>query len=238
MTAERKHPAHIPIRFVDDNELESESDQGVPPALDDSGVIELNETEANLNDSFEDFAAPVEANSPADELPLGGPEVAELVASRAELKRLQSELADAKDGAARRQADFENYRKRVERDRGETHNRIVGDVARKLLPVLDNLTRALDAERSVENRESNEFRHFLHGVELISKQLNDVLESFGITAIEAVGQRFDPHIHEAVVTEPSDEYEPDFVTEEITRGYKLGDRLLRPSMVKVAARKE
>jgi molecular chaperone GrpE len=65
-----------------------------------------------------------------------------------------------------------------------------------------------------------------------------VLESFGITAIEAVGQRFDPHIHEAVVTEPSDEYEPDTVTEEIVRGYRLGERLLRPSMVKVAARSE
>jgi molecular chaperone GrpE len=180
----------------------------------------------------------VEAGSATDESTLGGPEIAELVASRAELKRLQAELAESRDAGARRQADFENYRKRVDRDRGETHNRIVGDIARKLLPVLDNLTRALDAERSIENRESKEFRHFLHGIELISKQLNDVLESFGITAIEAVGERFDPHIHEAVVTEPSDEYEPDTVTEEIVRGYKLGDRLLRPSMVKVAARRE
>jgi molecular chaperone GrpE len=238
MTADRKQRSHIPIRFVDDNESESEADQRVPE-LDDSGVIELNETEVNLNDSFDDFAAaPAEASTPPDEAPLGGPEVAELVASRAELKRLQAEVAEAKDGAARRQADFENYRKRVERDRAETHNRMVGDIARKLLPVLDNLTRALDAERSIENRESKEFRHFLHGIELISKQLNDVLESFGVTAIDAVGQRFDPHIHEAVVTEPSDEYEPDIVTEEIARGYKLGDRLLRPSMVKVAARRE
>jgi molecular chaperone GrpE len=239
MTAEKKQPSYIPIRFVDDDESESEADQRVQPALDDSGVIELNETEANLNDAFDDFAdPPVEAGNVADESISGGPEVAELVASRAELKRLQAELAEAKDGASRRQADFENYRKRVERDRGETHNRIVGDVARKLLPVVDNLTRALDAERSVENRESKEFRHFLHGIELITKQLNDVLESFGITAIEAVGKQFDPHIHEAVVTEPSDEYEPDTVTEEIARGYKLGERLLRPSMVKVAARRE
>ena len=237
MTAERKQPSRIPIRFVDDNESESEADQRAESGLDDSGVIELNESEVNLNDSLDDFAnAPVDAA--AEEMPSGGPEVAELVASRAELKRLQAELAEAKDGAARRQADFENYRKRVERDRGETHNRIVGDVARKLLPVVDNLTRALDAERSVENRESKEFRHFLHGIELITKQLNDVLESLGITAIEAVGQKFDPHIHEAVVTEPSEEYEPDTVTEEIARGYKMGDRLLRPSMVKVAARKE
>jgi molecular chaperone GrpE len=239
MTAERKQPSYIPIRFVDDDEAESEADQRVQAKLDDPGVIELNETEANLNDSFEDFGGPsAEAANAADESVSGGPEVAELVASRAELKRLQAELAEAKDAGARRQADFENYRKRVERDRGETHNRIVGDIARKLLPVVDNLTRALDAERSIENRESKEFRHFLHGIELISKQLNDVLESFGITAIEAVGQRFDPHIHEAVVTEPSDKYEPDTVTEEIVRGYRMGDRLLRPSMVKVAARDE
>ena len=73
---------------------------------------------------------------------------------------------------------------------------------------------------------------------MISKQLTDVLESLGITPIEAVGQRFDPHVHEAVVTEPSEKFEPDTVIEEIARGYKLGDRLLRPSMVKVASRKE
>lgn len=236
MTADSK-PSYIPIRFVDADESEPDADAREQPEPDDSGVIELEETETNLN-SFDDFEDPVDVNKTPEEAPIGGPEVAELVASRAELKRLQAELAEAKDAAARRQADFENYRKRVERDRGETHNRIVGDVARKLLPVLDNLTRALDAERSVQNRESKEFRHFLHGIELINKQLNDVLESFGITAIEAIGQRFDPHIHEAVVSEPSDEYEPDTVIEEITRGYKLGDRLLRPSMVKVAARSE
>jgi molecular chaperone GrpE len=234
MTADRK-PSYIPIRFVDANESGPNADHQAQPEPDDAGVIDLEETESNLN-SFSDFDEPVDVNKAADDTPIGGPEVAELVASRAELKRLQTELAEAKDAAARRQADFENYRKRVERDRGETHNRIVGDVARKLLPVLDNLNRALDAERSIENRESKEFRHFLHGIELISKQLTDVLESFGVTPIEAVGQRFDPHIHEAVVTEPSDEYEPDTVIEEITRGYKLGDRLLRPSMVKVAAR--
>jgi molecular chaperone GrpE len=168
---------------------------------------------------------------------MGGPELAELIASRAELKRLQTALAEATDMAARRHADFDNYRKRVERDRGDTHNRIVADVASKLLPVLDNLTRALDAERTIEAQESKEFRHFLHGVELINKQLNDVLESLGIQPIASVGQRFDPHVHEAVVTEPSDKFEPDTVSEEITRGYRIGDRLLRPAMVKVASRK-
>jgi molecular chaperone GrpE len=238
MTADRKQPSYIPIRFVEGNESEPEADPRTQPEPDDdSGVINLNETDANLDD-FTDFDDPSEQTTGPEGLPLGGPELAELVASRAELKRLQSELAEAKDAAARRQADFENYRKRIERDRSEVHNRMVGDVGRKLLPVLDNLNRALDAERSIESSESKEFRHFLHGIELISKQLTDVLESLGITPIEAVGQRFDPHIHEAVVTEPSEKYEPDTVIEEIARGYRLGDRLLRPSMVKVASRKE
>jgi molecular chaperone GrpE len=152
------------------------------------------------------------------------------------LKLLQTAFAESQEAVARRQADFENYRKRIERDRGETHNRIVADVARKLLPVVDNLGRALEAERSIENKESKEFRHFLHGIELIDKQLHDVLESLGVQPIVAVGEPFDPHIHEAVVTEPSDKYEPDMVTEELARGYRIGDRLLRPSMVKVAAR--
>jgi len=168
----------------------------------------------------------------------GGPAVAELVATRAELKRLQNALAEAQEAVIRRQADFENYRKRVERERGETHKSIVGDVAKKLLPVVDNLSRALDAERSVETSESAEFRHFLHGVELINKQLAEVLESFGVEPIAAVGERFDPHVHEAVVTEPSAQHEPDTVIEELARGYRIGDRLLRPSMVKVAAHKD
>lgn len=183
--------------------------------------------------SFDDPAA-----GAGVDIGFGGPELAELIASRAELKRLQTALSEAQEAFARRQADFENYRKRVERDRGETHNRIVAEVARKLLPVIDNLGRALDAERTVEAQESKEFRHFLHGVELINKQLNDVIESLGIQPIAAVGERFDPHVHEAVVTEPSDKYEPDTVSEEIVRGYRLGDRLLRPAMVKVAARQD
>lgn len=162
--------------------------------------------------------------------------LAELTVARAELKRAAAELADLKDRLARRQADFENYRKRTERERVETYNRVVAEVAAKLLPVLDNLARALDAERSWEADESEEFRHFLHGVELIDKQLNDVLEALGIKPIAAVGERFDPHVHEAVATELTEDHEPDTVVEEMARGYLLGNKLLRPAKVKVAAR--
>lgn len=167
----------------------------------------------------------------------GGPDTAELIATRAELKRVEAENADLKDRLARRQADFENYRKRVERERSETYNHVVADIATKLLPVLDNLKRALEAESSIETVESDEFRHFLSGVDLICKQLNGVLEALGVKPIAAVGEQFNPHIHEAVVTEATDDYEPDTVMQEIVAGYRLGDKLIRPALVKVATRK-
>ncbi|HWT00113.1 MAG TPA: nucleotide exchange factor GrpE [Pyrinomonadaceae bacterium] len=165
-----------------------------------------------------------------------GPVLAELIATRAELKRVESERAELREALARRQADFENYRKRMERDRSESYNRMVGDVVSKLLPVLDNLRRALDAEGSLQATESEEFRHFLSGVELIYKQLNTVLEGLGLQPVAALGHRFDPHVHEAVVTEQTEEYEPDTVIQEIVPGYRLGEKLLRPAIVKVATR--
>ncbi len=175
-----------------------------------------------------------QGNEPAPQAT--GPLMAELLATRSELKRVEAERADLKDRLMRRQAEFDNYRKRTERERGEAYNRMVGDVARKLLPVLDNLRRALDAEASMKANESEEFRHFLNGVELIYKQLNDVLEGLGVEPVAAVGHRFDPHLHEAVVTEQTEEFEPDTVMQELVRGYRLGDKLLRPAVVKVATR--
>jgi len=224
----QKQPNSIPITFFDDEESGAADD--LEEGRDDEGASRPSPDDPTENER----RAAGEVRSPGE----GGPAVAELVATRAELKRLQAELSEAKEALVRRQADFDNYRKRIERERGEAYNRIVAEVAGKLLPVVDNLSRALEAERSVEAGESKEFRHFLHGVELISKQLNDLLESFGIQPIVAVGQRFDPHIHEAVVTEASDEHEPDTVISEMQRGYRIGDRLLRPSMVKVSARAE
>lgn len=216
----------IPIRFVGDESSE-EASREETISFDDPAQVE-NEESAGVDNSTDTRSGEAEG---------GGPATAELIASRAELKRLQNALAEAQDASARRQADFENYRKRVERERTDTFNRLVGEVARKILPVVDNLDRALDAERSLETKESKEFAHFLHGVELIGKQLSEVLESFGVEPIASVGERFDPHVHEAVVTEPSEKHAPDTVIEELARGYRIGDRLLRPAMVKVAASK-
>jgi molecular chaperone GrpE len=237
MAADRKSKpsSSIPIRFLDGDDVPAQN------ADDGNAMIDPTQTDPEMGLANAGPASEEDADQKPDAGAIsqaieGGPVLAELVATRAEMKRLQSELAEAQDGVARRQADFENYRKRIERERGEAYNRVVAELARKLLPVVDNLARALEAERSVEAGESKEFRHFLHGVELISKQLDDVLESLGVQLIPAVGERFDPHIHEAVVTEPTDDYEPDTVMQEMARGYRIGDRLVRPAMVKVAAR--
>lgn len=233
MTSDRRDKGshRIPIRFTDADD-EPRSAESKSPDVEQNDEDLSSETEGELDSEDLFGGADVE-----DEVLSGGPEKAELIATRAELKRVEAENAELKDRLARRQADFENYRKRVERERSETYNRVVGDVAAKLLPVLDNLKRALDAEASVKSAESDEFRHFLNGVDLIYKQLNGVLEAFGVKPIAAVGENFDPHIHEAVVTEATDDYEPDTVIQEIVAGYRLGDKLIRPALVKVATRK-
>jgi len=239
MKSDRKDkPYRIPIRFTD-----AEDEGG---SVDDESAMDR--VDPDIDDIDEGFAvddgeddASLDAVSPPDSPdildPLGGPDTAELIATRAELKRVEAENADLKNQLARRQADFENYRKRVERERNETYNRVAADVATKLLPVSDNLKRALEAESSVEAAESDAFRHFLSGVDLIWKQLNGVLDALGVKPIPSVGEAFDPHVHEAVVTEATDEYEPDTVMQEIVAGYRLGDKLIRPALVKVATRK-
>lgn len=239
----------IPINFFDSEEEASrENDLSEEPTM----SVSEDELDSLPDDAFASDTGDVaegEAIDPPSPVPqadgspvdvgaaAGGPEVAELVATRAELKRLESEVRELKDNLTRRQADFENYRKRTERERTETYNRVVADIAAKLLPVLDNLKRALETEASVEASESDEFRHFLSGVDLIYKQLNGLLEAFGVKPVLAEGEQFNPHLHEAVVTEPTDDYEPDTVIQEIVRGFTLGDKLIRPALVKVAVKK-
>ncbi len=225
MTSDRRDKGshRIPIKFTDDADDMPREDPDY-----EGEEIDLSDESLSEEDLFS--AGEVEPEG-------GGPDKAELIAARAELKRIEAENAELKDLIARRQADFENYRKRVERERSETYNRVVADVAAKLLPVVDNLKRALDAEASVEAAESDEFRHFLSGVDLINKQLSGVLDALGVKPVAAVGEQFNPHVHEAVVTEPTEDYAPDTVMQELVTGYRLGDKLIRPALVKVATRK-
>jgi molecular chaperone GrpE len=159
-----------------------------------------------------------------------------LVASTAALEKERDTL---KEQLLRAVADFDNYRKRIERERRELSDYAATDVLLELLPIIDNFERALQAPASAPGataRRPAESEAFKKGIELIHKQMLDLLRKRGVTLIDALGADFDPNVHQAVIHEPSDEHREGEVMQELQRGYKLGDRLLRPAMVKVAKR--
>lgn len=147
------------------------------------------------------------------------------------LRELQREREALQDRLLRTAAEFDNYRKRVDRERRDTVEYAAFDVVRELLPIIDNFERALQAPAG-----GPEVEAFRKGVELIHKQMLDVIRKRGVTPIDALGADFDPNVHQAVIHEPSDAHREGEVMEELQRGYRMGDRLLRPSMVKVAKR--
>ena len=146
-----------------------------------------------------------------------------------QLAAATAEAARNLDGWMRAQAEFANARKRLEKQRAETYVNATADVAARLLPVLD------DFERAVENvPQEIAGSSWLEGIVLVQRKLMGILESFNVTPIAAVGQPFDPNFHEALSQEASGEFESGHVTRELQKGYKIGDRVLRPSLVYVA----
>ncbi len=144
-----------------------------------------------------------------------------------ELQKLRVERDTLIDRLARLQAEFENARKRTAREQQDFREYAVSDAVKALLPTLDSFERALQTGA----KEKSEFRG---GVELIYKQLQDALQKLGLRAIPAKGEPFDPHLHEAIEMVDTTEAADHQILEELQRGYKLKDRLLRPSMVRVA----
>ena len=144
------------------------------------------------------------------------------------LEEPQREKDSLQDRLLRTAAEFDNYRKRIERERGEFAAYAAADVLTDLLPIVDNLERALDAPAG------SDAEAYRKGVELIHKQMLDLLRKRGVTTIDALGTDFDPNLHQAVIHEASSEHREGEVIAEMQRGYKLGDRLLRPAMVVVA----
>jgi len=151
----------------------------------------------------------------------------------AEIESLKKRLADAesktseyKDSWLRSQAEFQNYRKRIERDNEMTYISMKGDIVKKILPVLDDLERALQ-NRSAEDAWAN-------GIELVARKFQNMLESEGIKKIEALGVEFDPNFHEAISHEPADGAHSGHVIGVVQNGYMFGERVIRPALVRVA----
>ena len=160
------------------------------------------------------------------EEPLAEP--TETPAAADQLTELQRERDDYHDRWMRKAAEFDNYRRRVERERREQADQSVIDLLQELLLVVDDFDLALTVDAG---ESASAYRK---GVELIHAKLHDLLRKKGVKPIEAVGADFDPNLHQAVIHEVSDDHREGEVISEMRKGYTIGDRLLRPSMVKVA----
>jgi molecular chaperone GrpE len=147
-----------------------------------------------------------------------------------EVARLTKELEDVRDLVRRKHAEFENYRKRSERERGEFVNHAGAELVGEILPVLDNLERALEAPAvGTDDR-------FREGIEIVHRQFRDILVKAGLKEVEALGLEFDPHVHEAVGRVETKDHREGEVLEVYQKGYFFKDRLLRPALVNVAQR--
>ena len=202
-------------------------------AMDDETSTEgAVESQAEVAESQEEQAAESQkeeiAAEPQEEEVVKSEEEAEPEADGlAELEAARAEAAANYDRYVRAVAELDNYRKRTVRMRAETRDETLRDVLLQVAPVLDNLRRAL-------GQETQEAELLKQGVELICGQFNDVLKGYGLAEIEAMGQPFDPEVHEALAEVPDDEHAPGTVIEEMEKGYKLNDKVVRYARVVVS----
>ena len=170
-------------------------------------------------DAAEEMQAPGAGNSSTDSLE----------AVLAERDRLVEEKNDLQDRLLRRQAEFDNFRRRADRERMDLLEYANTETVRSLLPILDDFERALKIESAD--------KEYARGMELIYQRLSDTLKKLGVEPIETRGQKFDPHVHHAVEMVETDEHEDHSILDEYQRGYNFRGKLLRPAMVKVAVKK-
>jgi len=156
-------------------------------------------------------------------------EVSEQLEEPTELELLQAKLDEQENSYLRLRADFDNYRRRVQKDTEAASKYRAQSLVSDILPVLDNFERAIDTAPQTEEAQS-----FVKGVEMVYRSLKTALEAEGVQEIAPDGQAFDPNFHQAVMQEPSEEHESGIVIQTLQKGYQLKDRVIRPAMVKVS----
>lgn len=160
-----------------------------------------------------------------------GPAVAaaELEALRQELEQARSKSDEYMDGWQRSRAEFANYKKRVEREQAQAYQNAAGSILKRYLEVIDDL------ERALKNRpQDGEGKAWADGIDLVYRKLTTLLDNEGVKPMQVLGQQFDPNLHEAVMMENNPAYQSGQIIEVFQQGYMLGDRVLRPAMVRVA----
>jgi molecular chaperone GrpE len=191
--------------------------------------METENTEDQKRQNFNDTPADAKADGSPSEAPADSPSsaVAETMAGlHEEYERLRAERDGLVDRLARLQAEFDNARKREQRERADYRAFAVADAVEQFLPVLDNFKLALNATGTAEQLRT--------GVELIAKQMDDVLRSLNVMPVETVGHPFDPRVHEALESVERPDLPDHQVIDEVRRGYRIRERLLRPALVRIS----
>lgn len=243
---EIKITAEEPVKEIDISEIPSLDDfmkelstaQFIEPAEDFSAVQPAEHENLIPEDeivyAFEETSAPAEIVLPESSVVSAKlRSESEIRQLRADNQRLQSAHSELVTLHTRLNADFDGFKKRVERERGDHYQFAVIHLVNQILPILDNFERALENAQSTTT--TAETLNFINGIELIYQQLIDVLKRLGVERIFCVGENFDPAFHEAVAAETTNgSAAPNTIIEEVRRGYKLGSRLIRAAMVKVS----
>jgi molecular chaperone GrpE len=178
-------------------------------------------------------AAPEKSEAPTPNAQSAGKLEKEIATLKEKIAVLEADRDELKKSTQRRAKDFDNYKSRTERERAETFQNKFGNLAMQMVPALDNLNRAVDFAFAMPEDTRSEVQPFVDGIVLVNQQVNEVLAEMGVQPIATVGETFDPHFHEAVATEESDDYDPNTISAELLRGYRIGDRVVRHSMVRV-----
>lgn len=200
-----------------DNKKQEDVEEAVEETLDEF-LDEMFDENGNAESAAEDIETKVEA------------EESENTALEDQLEFALDEAAKNLDGWQRAQAEFRNYRERQDRERQHMYDQAVGRIVKRYLDIVDDLERALGNQP-----DDAEVAEWSQGIELVYRKLLTMLENEGVRPMEALGAEFNPMLHEAIAQEESEEYESGQVIEVVRQGYTIGERMLRPALVKVAS---
>ena len=203
----------------------SEQEKDLKKEAEEVQTEDIEETAETVEETTEEAAVEAEENGEADK----AEEKKKGFFRKDKKDKKDEKIAELNDRLMRQMAEFDNFRKRTEKEKQQMYGIGAAEVVEKLLPVVDNIERGLAAMTEEEKETS-----FAQGIEMIYKQLMTALSDLGVTAIEAVGQEFNPDFHNAVMQAPSEDYESGVITQELQKGYLYKEKVVRHSMVVVA----
>lgn len=198
--------------------VEIQNDQYANKDIDTEQVEDASEVKDHQQDLIEEAGQPLEEYS-----------VEDVPALLQELEETRAKADEYLDGWQRARAEFTNYKKRIEREQAQIYQTVTGNVIKKYMEITDDFERAL-----INKPQGSDGAEWANGVELIYSKLLAILQNEGVVRMDAQGQVFDPNLHEAITSEESDTYESGEIIEVLQPGYMIGNRVLRPAMVRVA----